>query len=40
MKADNVLATIGNTPPNMTNAYVLNNNWIHEVRGTLRYRFN
>lgn len=34
------LPTIGNTPPNMTNAYNINNNWIHEVRGTLRYRFN
>lgn len=34
------LPTIGNTPPNMVNAYVINNNWIHEVRGTLRYRFN
>jgi len=34
------LPTIGNTPPNMTNAYNFNNNWIHEVRGTLRYRFN
>lgn len=27
-------------PPNPANAYIINNNWIHEVRGTLRYRFN
>jgi opacity protein-like surface antigen len=28
------------TPPNLANAYIINQNWIHEVRGTLRYRFN
>lgn len=28
------------TPPNLANAYIINKNWIHEVRGTLRYRFN
>lgn len=26
-------------PEHIANAYVINNNWIHEVRGTLRYRF-
>jgi len=34
------LPTIGNTPPGMVTPYNFNNNWIHEVRGTLRYRFN
>jgi len=28
------------TPPNLANAYLINQNWIHEVRGTVRYRFN
>jgi hypothetical protein len=28
------------TPPNLANAYAINKNWIHEVRGTVRYRFN
>jgi hypothetical protein len=26
-------------PPNPANAYIINNNFIHELRGTLRYRF-
>lgn len=26
-------------PANIANAYVINNNWINEIRGTLRYRF-